>query len=202
MHYHQATFLKSAAYLRDLPADQGIEIAFIGRSNSGKSTALNAITGIKKLAKTSKTPGRTQLINFFTLTDKERLVDLPGYGYAKVPPAVKARWEKTLADYLMSRKSLKGLVLIMDIRHPVKPNDQIMLNFAEQQQLAVHILLTKSDKLSRLQTQKSLCKTKLLLADYQNTISIQVFSAITKEGVGMAQTKLDDWFEIKKNPMP
>lgn len=193
--YQQATFLKSAAYLKDLPPDIGIEVAFIGRSNCGKSTALNVITGIKKLAKTSKTPGRTQLINFFTLHDQCRLVDLPGYGYAKVPYAVKQRWQKTLADYLSTRKSLKGLVLIMDIRHPLKPQDKEMLYFAEQKQLDVHILLTKADKLSRLQTAESLRKTTSLLSQYSNAISIQVFSAPEKVGTIPAQQKLQSWFE-------
>ncbi len=193
--YQQATFLKSAAYLKDLPPDIGKEIAFIGRSNSGKSTALNVITGIKKLAKTSKTPGRTQLINFFTLNDQHRLVDLPGYGYAKVPEAIKQRWQKTLAEYLWARKSLKGLILIMDIRHPFKPQDQEMLYFAAQKHLNVHILLTKADKLSRKQIQETLQKTTLLLGQYSNTVSIQVFSATKKTGILVAQQKLQSWFE-------
>lgn len=194
--FQQATFLKSAAWLKDLPPDIGAEVAFIGRSNSGKSSALNAITGIKKLAKISKTPGRTQLINFFTLNDKDRLVDLPGYGYAKVPEAVKERWQKTLAAYLKTRKSLKGLVLIMDIRHPFKPQDQEMLYFAEQKPLDVHILLTKSDKLSRLQTLEALRKTTSLLKQYSNAVSIQVFSAVEKVGVLTAQQKLESWLGI------
>lgn len=193
--YQQATFLKSAAYLKDLPPDVGREVAFIGRSNSGKSTALNMITGIKKLAKTSKTPGRTQLINFFTLNDQCRLVDLPGYGYAKVPDAVKHRWQKTLGDYLTTRKSLKGLVLIMDIRHPLKPQDKEMLYFAEQKQLDVHILLTKADKLSRLQAAETLKKTTSLLSQYSNAISIQIFSAPQKVGILPAQQKLQNWLE-------
>lgn len=193
--YPQATFLKSAAYLKDLPPDNGIEVAFIGRSNSGKSSALNAITNIKKLAKTSKIPGRTQLINFFTLTEKYRLVDLPGYGYAKVPEEIKHRWQKTLAAYLSERRSLKGLILIMDIRHPLKPLDEEMLYFAEQRSLAVHILLTKSDKLSRLQMEKTLQKTKSLLKAYSNDISVQTFSATQKTGMEEAQKKLKGWFE-------
>lgn len=193
--FSQATFLKSAAYLNELPPDTGIEIAFIGRSNSGKSSALNAITNIKKLAKTSKTPGRTQLINFFNLTENYRLVDLPGYGYAKVPEEIKHRWQKTLSTYLMERGSLKGLVLIMDIRHPLKPLDEDMLYFTEQRLLPVHILLTKSDKLSTLQIQKTLQKTSTLLKKYSNEISIQAFSAIKKQGVIAAQQKLESWFK-------
>lgn len=194
IHFSQATFLKSVAHLNHLPPDIGGEVAFIGRSNSGKSSALNAITDIKKLAKTSKTPGRTQLINFFSLTEHERLVDLPGYGYAKVPEAVRQRWQKTFAMYLMQRHSLKGLILIMDIRHPLKPLDTKMLDLTAQRLLPVHILLTKSDKLSRLEANKTLKKTTKLIANYPNRVTIQLFSALKKEGIGEVRGKMAEWF--------
>jgi GTP-binding protein len=196
LSYQQTLFLKSAARLKDFPPDIGREVAFVGRSNSGKSTAINVITGIKKLAKTSKTPGRTQLINFFPVNKECCLVDLPGYGYANVPNEVKARWEKTIATYLTVRKALRGLILIMDIRHPLKPSDEEILQFAEQSQLAVHILLTKADKLSRLQAHETLRKTIKYAADYSNSISVQVFSALQKTGVEEARQKISDWFVI------
>lgn len=191
--YQQIVFLKSAAYPKDFPADDGKEVAFVGRSNSGKSTAINAITGAKKLARTSKTPGRTQLINFFTINAESRLVDLPGYGYAKVPDEVKDRWQKTIVTYLETRKSLKGLVLIMDIRHPLKPLDKEILEFSVSNSLAVHILLTKADKLSRMQSQESLRKTTALLSVYANLVSIQVFSATQKTGIIQAREKIEGW---------
>ena len=192
--FSQATFLKSAANLNHLPPDVGGEVAFIGRSNSGKSSALNAITDIKKLAKTSKTPGRTQLMNFFGLTEHHRLVDLPGYGYAKVPETVKERWQKIFAMYFLQRHSLKGLILIMDIRHPLKPLDTKILDFTAQRLLPVHVLLTKADKLSRLEANKTLKKTTKLIANYPNRVTIQLFSALKKIGVGEAREKIEEWF--------
>jgi len=144
-------FLKSVAQLDQLPSDKGAEVAFIGRSNSGKSTAINSITGKKGLAKTSKTPGRTQLLNFYQINEHIRLVDLPGYGFANVPQDKKTNWEKTIADYLRIRKSLKGLIITMDIRHPLKDRDQAMLAWASHYQIPVYILLTKADKLTRHQ---------------------------------------------------
>src|SRR6186997_2086837 len=139
-HYRRAQFLQSAALVKQMPTDLGYEIAFAGRSNAGKSSALNCLTGIRQLARTSKTPGRTQLINLFTLGDEaHRLVDLPGYGYAKVALQIKHDWQKNLAHYLEVRKSLKGLVLLMDIRHPLKDLDKMMIEWACDRELPVHI---------------------------------------------------------------
>ena len=145
--YAQATFLKSAALVKQLPDDIGLEVAFAGRSNAGKSSALNCLTNQRQLAKTSKTPGRTQLINVFTLNDDSlRLIDLPGYGFAKVSQKIKQEWQKNLAHYLQVRKSLKGLIVLMDIRHPLKDLDTLMIDWAIKENLSVHILLTKCDK--------------------------------------------------------
>lgn len=193
--YGKTTFLKSAAALKDFPPDVGKEVAFIGRSNAGKSTAINVITGIKKLAKTSKTPGRTQLINFFTIDATHCLVDLPGYGYAKVPDAVKQRWQHTIIDYLEKRACLRGLFLIMDIRHPLKPTDEEIIQFAHQNQLAVHILLTKCDKFSNQKAQQCLRTVTQQLNFYSDLVTIQIFSSTKKIGVTLAQKKIADWFE-------
>ena len=193
--YTQATFLKSAAKVQQLPPDEGYEVAFAGRSNAGKSSALNCLTGNKHLARTSKTPGRTQLLNLFTVKDEQhRLVDLPGYGYAKVAMQTKVDWQENLAHYLEVRESLKGLVLLMDIRHPLKESDKTLLNWAITQNLPVHILLTKADKLSRNQIQQALqnfalyCKT---LPD----VSWQPFSSLKKQGVETLVEILNTWFE-------
>jgi GTP-binding protein len=148
-------FLKSAAAGRDLPPDFGAEVAFAGRSNAGKSSALNAITGVDGLARASKTPGRTQLINFFEVGPNARLVDLPGYGFAKVPAEVRATWESMLEGYLAQRVALRGLVLVMDIRHPLKDLDLQLLDWARGRALPVHALLTKADKLSKAQAQRT-----------------------------------------------
>lgn len=191
-------FLISAATLAQLPADHGREIAFAGRSNAGKSTALNAITGNKKLAKTSKTPGRTQLINFFTIDADHRLVDLPGYGYAQVAQTIKERWQKTLAQYLSTRQSLCGLVLIMDIRHPFKDTDQLMLTWAAKSQLPVHILLTKADKVSRNIANKTLHEAQRAINQYSHA-SIQLFSAPQKVGIEQARNQLLYWLQHPNN---
>src|SRR3990167_8544424 len=149
MHYQKAYFLLSAAAVEQLPPDTGIEVAIVGRSNAGKSSVLNCLTKQKGLARVSKTPGRTQLINVFVLDEERRLIDLPGYGFATAPAAAKAKWEKSIEDYFQKRNSLKGLVLIMDIRHPLKELDWQMLDYCEHANLAVHILLNKMDKLSK-----------------------------------------------------
>jgi GTP-binding protein len=151
----QTSFLKSAAAAHDLPPDQGAEVAFAGRSNAGKSSALNKITGVTGLARASKTPGRTQLINFFTVGPQARLVDLPGYGFADVPTEVRAGWQDMLESYLARRVSLRGLVVVMDIRHPLKDLDKTMIGWAKARALPVHALLTKADKLSKAQAQKT-----------------------------------------------
>lgn len=195
MRYNNAIFIKSAANIVDLPEDQGREIAIAGRSNAGKSSAINTITGIKALAKTSKTPGRTQLINFFALEQDNFLVDLPGYGFAKVPAAVKTRWQHTLTQYIATRQALKGIVLVMDIRHPLKPMDWQMLEWCIHYEHKIHILLTKADKLTKNSANATLFSTQKQLQKYTEHVSIQKFSAITKEGLTEIHTKLDEWFK-------
>ncbi len=192
-HYNSATFLLSSPSLFELPPDQGIEVAFIGRSNAGKSSALNTITGIKGLARISKTPGRTQMINLFHLDDNRRLVDLPGYGYAKVPLAIKYRWQKNINEYLQSRRCLKGLVLIMDIRHPLKEYDQKCIEWANYSDLPIHILLTKADKLSRGAAINTLIEVRKALEELKQ-VTVQLFSSLNKFGLEEALLRLDSWF--------
>lgn len=194
--YQQAKFLMSAAALEQLPVDRGYEVAFIGRSNAGKSSALNTLTNIKGLARVSKTPGRTQMINLFTLTDDRRLVDLPGYGYAKVPLSVKERWQKTIDGYLQTRECLKGLVLIMDIRHPLKEIDQDVIAWTVSCHIPIHILLTKADKLKAAAARKVLKEVQAELDVYGNQISLQIFSSLDHTGLDEARTKLAEWFEF------
>jgi GTP-binding protein len=186
----QTTFLKSAAAVRDLPPDHGAEVAFAGRSNAGKSSAMNAITGIAGLARASKTPGRTQLINFFAVGPNARLVDLPGYGFAKVPVEVRATWEAMLEGYLAERVSLRGLVLVMDIRHPLKELDLQLLGWAQGRALPVHALLTKADKLSKAQAQR----TRDEVADALGpNAGITVFSATAGTGRDAARKAVLTW---------
>lgn len=192
--YTQASFLKSAARVEHLPPDEGFEVAFAGRSNAGKSSALNCLTGIKQLARTSKTPGRTQLINLFSLDDQRRLVDLPGYGYAQVAQQVKQDWQKNLAHYLEVRQCLKGLVLLMDCRHPLKDLDKMMVDWALDRQLPVHILLTKADKLSRSDVKNTVIKVRRHYQLMEELITVQAFSSLKKEGVDELITKLNEWF--------
>jgi GTP-binding protein len=196
INYQIAEFLTSAPSIKQCPADTGCEVAFAGRSNAGKSSAINALTRQKALARTSKTPGRTQLINFFQLSHNNRLVDLPGYGYAKVPRAMKAEWDRHLAEYLQMRNSLTGLILLMDIRHPLQEYDQQMLNWAAQASLPVHILLTKADKLKRGPAENSRLKVEKLLRDMDpgcTLLSVQTFSALKKQGLSELQRQLSHW---------
>lgn len=195
-YYAKAVFLKSAARVAHLPADSGYEVAFAGRSNAGKSSALNCLTRIKGLARTSKTPGRTQLINLFSLDDERRLVDLPGYGYAKVALQVKLEWQKHLAHYLEVRQSLKGLVLLMDVRHPLKDLDQMMVDWALSRELPVHILLTKADKLSRSEVKHTVLKVRQHYELAAHLISVQAFSSLKKEGVDELIFLLNQWFAL------
>lgn len=193
--YQSATFLQSAPSLEQCPAEGGAEVAFAGRSNAGKSSAINALTGNHKLARTSKTPGRTQLINYFTLGDDRHLVDLPGYGFAKVPLAVKKQWEKNLTLYLQERRSLRGLILLMDIRHPMQEFDTMMLNWAIEVEMPVHILLTKADKLKRGPAQSTLLKVEKSLADanVDDLVSAQLFSSLKQDGVDKLIKVLNKW---------
>ncbi|PWY55711.1 YihA family ribosome biogenesis GTP-binding protein [Legionella qingyii] len=193
--YSKAVFLQSAARVSQLPEDSGYEVAFAGRSNAGKSSALNCLTGIKNLARTSKTPGRTQLINLFGIDEMRRLVDLPGYGYAKVALQVKMDWQKNLAHYLEVRQSLKGLILLMDIRHPLKDLDVMMIDWALNRELPVHILLTKSDKLSRSEVKNTVSKVRKHYELAEHLITVQSFSSLKKEGVGELIALLNQWLD-------
>ena len=180
----QAEFLMSAPKLNLCVEDTGYEIAFAGRSNAGKSSAINALTNQKQLARASKKPGRTQMINFFSLGNPDqRLVDLPGYGYAAVPEAMKLVWQKELEKYLIHRQSLQGLVLLMDIRHPLQHFDVMMLDWAYSRHLFVHVLLTKSDKLNRGPASKVLQEVKAALKKMKLDFSIQLFSSMNKQGL-------------------
>ncbi len=192
--FNKYEFILSCAKLTQLPSDEGAEVAFIGRSNAGKSSALNAIAGQNKLAHTSKTPGRTQLMNVFALQDdlSQRLVDLPGYGYAKVPDSVRQFWVETLPGYFAKRQSLMGLILIMDIRHPMKPTDVQMLNFLQARGLPAHVLLTKADKFTRSEQNKQLFAVQKLLEPFDNA-SLQLFSSVSKLGVDDARTAILSW---------
>lgn len=192
--YQNAKFIKSAVEFDQLPSDHGAEVAFIGRSNAGKSSALNTITGIKGLARVSKTPGRTQAMNLFGLSQTQRLVDLPGYGYAKVPRTVQQRWEATVHHYLENRECLKGLILIMDIRHPLQEMDKSMLDWTESAELPVHVLLTKADKLSKSVARNILNDmTKILKKEYTH-VSVQLFSSFESIGLKDAINLLNAWF--------
>ncbi|MCB1615393.1 MAG: YihA family ribosome biogenesis GTP-binding protein [Pseudomonadales bacterium] len=197
INYQLAVFQTSASKLSQCPPDQGAEVAFAGRSNSGKSSAINTLTRIGNLARTSKTPGRTQLINFFTLgNDQQRLVDLPGYGFAKVPLSVKHEWEKNLENYLQKRESLRGVVLLMDIRHPLRDFDLHMINWSIAARLPVHILLTKSDKLKRGAQKTALLEVRKRLGGEGGLITVQSFSSLKKQGIEELAIKLDLWLEV------
>ncbi|MDO7656854.1 MAG: ribosome biogenesis GTP-binding protein YihA/YsxC [OM182 bacterium] len=192
MHYNQATFVTSAANLAACPPESLAEVAFAGRSNAGKSSAINAITNQTRLARISKTPGRTQLINFFGLAEGRFLVDLPGYGFAKVPLSVKNKWQEELEKYLRRRQVLCGLVLLSDIRHPLKEFDRMMIDWAVQSGLPLHLLLTKSDKLKRGAAQNTLLAVQKELKPFDN-VTVQLFSSLKNDGVIEVRAKLDEW---------
>jgi len=192
--YTQATFLKSAALVSQLPPDEGFEVAFAGRSNAGKSSALNCLTGTKQLARTSKTPGRTQLINLFALDETRRLVDLPGYGYAKVAQQIKQDWQKNLAHYLEVRKSLCGVIVLMDIRHPLKELDLTLIDWGLNSEIPLHLVLTKSDKLNRSQINQTVDTVKRKYELLEDLVSVQAFSATKKEGVDTLIEQLNRWY--------
>jgi len=195
--YAHATFLQSAAKVRQLPEDAGYEVAFAGRSNAGKSSALNCLTQQRQLARTSKTPGRTQLINLFALDEQRRLVDLPGYGYAKVAMSVREEWQRHLAHYLEVRQSLRGLVLLMDCRHPLKDLDQMMVEWALARSMPVHLLLTKADKLGRGEQKNVIQKVRNFykVPIQSGLLSVQCFSSTKKDGLETLIERLNDWFE-------
>tara|TARA_R110001606_G_scaffold399310_1_gene584678 strand:+ start:10750 stop:11382 length:633 start_codon:yes stop_codon:yes gene_type:complete len=196
--YRQAHYTISATQLSELPPDIGLEVAFAGRSNAGKSSAINTITDHKALARISKTPGRTQMINFFALDDTRTLVDLPGYGYAKVPEQMKIRWQQNLGQYLDTRQSLQGLMIMMDIRHPLKQFDIQMIRWANKKNLDVHILLTKSDKFKHGAAMASLQSVLAELKKLELNASAQLFSSLKKTGRDEAIAKLDSWFLVNE----
>ncbi|MFH8132579.1 ribosome biogenesis GTP-binding protein YihA/YsxC [Pantoea osteomyelitidis] len=194
LNYHVTHFVTSAPDIRHLPADTGIEVAFAGRSNAGKSSALNTLTNQKSLARTSKTPGRTQLINLFEVTEGKRLVDLPGYGYAEVPEEMKRKWQRALAEYLQMRNALKGLVVLMDIRHPLKDLDQQMILWAVESQIPVLVLLTKADKLASGARKAQLTMVREASLAFMGDVQVEIFSSLKKMGVDKLRNKLDAWF--------
>lgn len=197
--YQKAYFLLSVADVKQLPQDVGVEVALVGRSNAGKSSVLNRITQSKNLARVSKTPGRTQQINIFVIDDTRRIADLPGYGFAKVPLAAKEKWQKLIDTYVHTRKSLKGLVLVMDIRHPLKASDQQLLSFCDHYQIPVHIVLNKMDKLSKGAVAKTLQTVKATLTSYHNSVTFQAFSALNGVGIKELHSHLNEWYGFNRS---
>ncbi|MBN4075763.1 MAG: YihA family ribosome biogenesis GTP-binding protein [SAR86 cluster bacterium] len=193
LDYRNAQFLTSAGTLSQCPEDNALEAAFIGRSNAGKSSAINILTEQPKLARTSKTPGRTQLLNYFEIAEKRYLVDLPGFGYAKVPPKMKLKWQKQLTRYLEERQSLQGVILLVDIRHPFKDSDVMMVDWASRAQMPLHILLTKADKLKHGAAKAALLTTQKHLSSSGDLISVQLFSALKGDGVNGLRKQLNAW---------
>lgn len=197
--FQNAAFYTSVNDIRDLPEHSGIEIAFAGRSNAGKSSAINTLANKNRLAYVSKTPGRTQHINFFQLNENQFLVDLPGYGYAKVPSGIRQHWQGLLEQYLQTRKALKGLVLIMDIRHPLKVLDIQMLNWFVPTGKAVHILLTKSDKLSKQKAHMTLQTVTQYLKESYPGCTVQLFSSLAGSGVENAAAVINEWLNATRS---
>jgi GTP-binding protein len=193
--FHHAQFYTTVNHLKDLPTTPA-EIAFVGRSNAGKSSAINTLTNHTRLAYVSKTPGRTQHINFFELANGRFMVDLPGYGYAQVPEAVRKHWVTLLGNYLQTRSQLIGLILIMDIRHPLKELDKRMLDFFAVTKQPVHILLSKSDKISKNEQIKTLFLVKKMLQPYiaRQRVTVQLFSSLKKQGIDEVNQIVSEWF--------
>lgn len=194
--FQHTGFLRGVPDTGHLPPDHSREAAFAGRSNAGKSSALNAITGQSALARTSKTPGRTQMLNFFQVRPDRFLVDLPGYGYARVSERVRRGWQRHLRDYLQQRRSLQGLVLLMDIRHPLTSLDRQLISWCAQAHLPMHILLTKADKLGRGQAADTLQKVRRSLVEMDAEASLQLFSATRRQGLEEVRARLAEWLEL------
>jgi len=192
--FQHIVFFASVTDLRDLPPPQGAEIAFAGRSNSGKSSAINALAKRKRLAFIAKSPGRTQQINFFSLGDARYLVDLPGYGYARVPVTVRQLWKSLISEYLQTRKTLCGLVLIMDARNPLTALDKQMLDWFLPTGKPVHVLLSKADKLNRQQANNALRNVAEFLAKFYPKCTVQLFSSVSKTGLAEAESAITAWF--------
>ena len=195
-YYTKAKFFTSAPDIRHLKDDSGIEVAFAGRSNAGKSSALNTLTRQKNLARTSKTPGRTQLINVFNLEEDRRLVDLPGYGFAQVPLAMKNKWQQALGEYLQKRKSLKGLVVLMDIRHPFKDLDQDLIHWAVDSNIPVLALLTKSDKLKSGKRKAQLLMAQEAALAFMGDVTVNTFSSLNRQGLPELEKVLNKWLAL------
>ncbi|RUO26948.1 YihA family ribosome biogenesis GTP-binding protein [Aliidiomarina minuta] len=198
IHFGNARFLTSAPSIRQLPTDEGIEVAFAGRSNAGKSSALNALTRQRQLARTSKTPGRTQLINVFSLdADHQRLIDLPGYGFAKVPMEMKLKWQRSLGEYLEKRECLRGLVVLMDIRHPFKDLDQDLIYWAVESKIPVLAVLTKADKLKSGARKKALMEAQEAVPAFGGDVNVITFSATSKAGLPELEAILTSWLNAE-----
>ena len=197
--YPNVKFLTSADAVRQFPPDHGSEVAIAGRSNAGKSSALNAVVGRRGLARTSRTPGATRLINFFELAPGRRLVDLPGYGYAAVPGELRRHWGGLVESYLAARASLKGVIVVMDVRHPLTPHDRGMLELAVGHDLPVHLLLTKSDKLGRGAARAAL---QAVQRDLRGSVTVQLFSSVSGEGQDQARARLDALLRSRKKETP
>lgn len=193
VEYSKASFITSAPDITKLPADSGVEVAFAGRSNAGKSSALNTLTD-QKLARTSKTPGRTQLINTFSLGETMRIIDLPGYGFAKVPLEMKNKWQKSLGEYLQKRESLKGIVVLMDIRHPLKELDMDLINWAVESDLEILALLTKADKFKQGKRKGEVLKVRRELSKLSDKITVHAFSSLKGLGLSELSKTLDNWY--------
>ncbi|HNL21464.1 MAG TPA: ribosome biogenesis GTP-binding protein YihA/YsxC [Rhodocyclaceae bacterium] len=194
--FQKAVFHTTVAHLRDLPVDSLCEIAFSGRSNAGKSSAINTLAGRTRLAFVSKTPGRTQHLNYFSLGERRYFVDLPGYGYAKAPEGVRAQWEGLIGPYLQGRAVLVGLVVIMDVRHPMTDLDRRLIDWDAPTGRPIHILLSKADKLSRQEQIKTLRAVQAELASMVGLFSVQLFSSLKKAGIEEAETVLAGWLGL------
>lgn len=193
VNFRNAKFVTAFSAQSKPPEDRFIEVAFAGRSNAGKSSSLNALTGQKKLARTSSKPGRTQQINFFGLDDKRFLVDLPGYGYAAVSKTLKQEWQGLMEGFLRSRQSLRGVVIIMDIRHPLKDSDQQMIEWCNERALKMHLVLTKADKIKKNKINQTLFAVQKSVKEIETDVTVQVFSSETKLGMPELKAKLSSW---------
>jgi len=200
--FQQAVFHTTVAHLRDLPTDSQCEIAFAGRSNSGKSSAINTLANHSRLAFVSKTPGRTQHLNYFRIEDGKYFVDLPGYGFAKAPEEIRSQWEGLLAPYLRHRVALSGLVLIMDSRHPLTELDLQMLSWFVPTGKPVHVLLSKADKLSRQEQVLAFRQVKKVLQEIGDNCTLQLFSSLNRSGVAEAEEVLGAWLGLAWKPQP
>lgn len=195
--YFQAKFINSSPDLKSTPPDIGLEIAFAGRSNAGKSSAINTLTRQSSLARTSKTPGRTQALNFFEINTEKRFVDLPGYGYAKVPLPVKKKWHELMETYLTKRKSLCGMILVMDVRHPLTEFDWQMIEWCQHTQLPLHIILTKADKLNFGAAKNTMLKVQKELSELSAPLTLQLFSSLKKSGIDELHGALNQLFSTR-----